>query len=410
MSGPRDLVDRVRAALGNDIPPAIGIAVSGGGDSLALMDLLHKALELEGTRLRAATVDHGLRPEAADEARHAGQIAAQLGIPHDVLSWDGTKATSNMQDAARQARYRLLTEWAAAHDLPTIALGHTRDDQAETVLMRLGRAAGVDGLSAMAPRRVEGGVELLRPLLDISREDLRAHLGAQGIAWCDDPSNDDPRFERVRVRQAIRTLAPLGIDSAALAQVAGNMARSRAALDWAVTRAAHGIVSVDAGDLLFDRAGLSSLPEELARRLFARAVAWIAGDTYPPRRTPLMALVAAAIRGEQTTLGGCRLLQTGDTARLCRERQAVEELESRTDAVWDGRWRLTGPYDDKLRIRALGDEGLKACKAWRETGRPRDALVASPAVWKGDRLVAAPLAGLENGWQAVCDTRGAFLR
>ncbi len=163
----------VRAAFGETPPRRIGIAVSGGGDSTALLLSLARGFAETGVTLHAATVDHGLRPEAAAEARAAAGQAADLGISHDTLRWQGWDGAGNLQDQARRARYALLSDWARGQGIPTVALGHTSDDRAETVLMRLGRAAGVDGLAAMHRERWVDGIRFLRPMLSLTREDLR---------------------------------------------------------------------------------------------------------------------------------------------------------------------------------------------------------------------------------------------
>ncbi|WP_158968861.1 tRNA lysidine(34) synthetase TilS [Chachezhania sediminis] len=403
-----DPVDRLRAALGLPLPPAIGVAVSGGGDSLALLHLLVRALDGTDVRLRAATVDHGLRPEAAAEAAHVAALARKLGVEHDMLHWNGGTASGNLQGAARQARYRLLTRWAHVHDLPELALGHTMDDQAETVLMRLGRASGVDGLAAMAATREVGGVLLIRPLLTFTRTELRDHLRRAGIGWCEDPSNDDSRFARVRARQALPDLASLGVDALALSEVAANMARAKQALDWAARQAAHAVVTVDGGDLIFGRRALADLPEEIARRLLAAALAWIAGPGYPPRRAPLAELAEAVKAGERMTLGGCLLLPEGDRARLCRELKAVAGLDTEAGALWDGRWIFEGPVVPGARVQVLGPEGLRQVKTWRDTRRPREALMASPALWLGGKVLSAPLAGLPGRHVLTSEGRGPF--
>ena len=141
----------------------------------------------------AATVDHGLRPGSGDEARQAGAAAQALGIPHEVLLWQRA-GSGNLMAAARDARLRLLSDWAHRHGLAAVVLGHTQDDQAETLMMRLNRGAGVDGLAAMAPLRAALGIRWLRPMLGLSRADLRHWLTARGIGWVDDPSNLNDDF------------------------------------------------------------------------------------------------------------------------------------------------------------------------------------------------------------------------
>lgn len=399
------LVQQIRAAFGPSVPERIGIALSGGGDSMAMMHLLVRAFPDDPSRFLAATVDHGLRSGSDNEAGQAGQAAGALGIGHDVLRWQGWDRQGNLQAEARAARYRLLTEWAAQKDIPVLALGHTMDDQAETVLMRLARSAGVDGLSGIPERRIENGIVLLRPMLRITRGALRDFLIQLGVEWSEDPSNDNPKFDRIRMRRAMGELAGLGLSVAALADVAFNQRKVREALDWYTFMAARDFATVDDGAVDFDLRRLRTLPDEIGRRLLARAFCWVSGNAYPPRRAPLLAAFAAARAGEATTLHGCILKCQGQHVHICREYNAVASTRCRANELWDGVWRLkpTAKAEvlcDKAEIRALGPDGLAQCPDWRETGRSWECLLASPSVWIGEELVAAPFAGSENGWRA----------
>ena len=401
MTGTDDpLVAAVAAQFADPLPERLGVAVSGGGDSVALLHLLHLCLTARGVVLHVATVDHGLRPDAATEAALVATMAAGLGLSHDILLWRGWDGAGNLQDRARRARLDLLTGWAQGRGIAVLALGHTADDQAETMLMRLGRAAGVTGLAGIPARREHGGITLLRPLLGQTRADLRAWLRRNAVGWIDDPSNDDPRFDRVRARRALEVLAPLGITVPVLAGVAQNLAQARKALDGYAFTAARELAAADAGDLLIDRAGLRLLPDETARRLLGVSLQWVGGGDYPPRRAALTGALAAIAAGTAASLGGWLVLARGKRVRICREYAAVRDLRCSADALWDRRWRLSGGDPAGCTIAALGRKGLKQCPQWRHTGRPAAALIASPALWRGDDLVAAPLAGGGGNWRA----------
>ena len=187
----------------------IGIAFSGGGDSTALMHLARDWAR--GRHLMVATVDHGLRAESAAEAVLCHRAAAGLGLPHATLLWQRGTEAGNLMAAARDARLRLLSGWAARNRLEAVLLGHTQDDQAETVLMRLARGSGVDGLAGMAPRRDAFAMTWLRPMLEVSRAELRDWLESRGIGWLDDPSNDNSDYDRVRIRKADAALAHIPV-------------------------------------------------------------------------------------------------------------------------------------------------------------------------------------------------------
>ena len=335
----RDVLERV---FGQAARPALGVAVSGGSDSMALLHLTADWCRDRGVPLQAATVDHGLRAAAAGEAAMVAQVCAALGVAHRTLLWQGWDGQGNLQDRARRARRRLLTDWAADRALGTVLLGHTADDQAETVLMRLARGSGVDGLAGMDAR---SGL-FLRPLLTVQRDALRDGLRARGVVWAEDASNDDPRFDRVRARQMLAVLAPLGLSRARLIETAGHMGRARATLWQAAAGFVASHVRAEAGDLLLDAEALDLRAGDSPGRVLAAAVQWIGGSPYRPRRDALTDAAQALRRGEARTLGGVRALPDGaGGARLTRELAAAAGPVAVRDgtALWDGRWRVTGP-------------------------------------------------------------------
>jgi tRNA(Ile)-lysidine synthase len=292
-----------------------------------------------------------------------------------------------------------------------VVLGHTRDDQAETLLMRLARGSGVDGLSAMAPARRAHGVLWLRPFLGVSREALRAELRVRGIGWVEDPSNADPRFLRVRARQALAALAGLGIDAEGLAATAARMRRARAALELQVEAALADHLREDRGTVLIER-GAMALPEEIRHRLFAHLLMALSGSPYRPRYEALRRWLAAG----QGPLMGCVLAPEGDALRLFREAAAVRDLEAPATGLWDGRWSAEGP--DPATLRAMGEAGLAQLSAqaaagqhphWRETGLSRPALAGLPGVWRDGAMIAAPLALWPAGWQLCARPLAATL-
>ena len=319
---------------------------------------------------------------------------------HETLHWTGWDGTGNLQDQARRARYALLTDWAHRNQISAIALGHTADDQAETVLMRLGRAAGVTGLSAMPFTRRQSGIDMLRPMLGITRQRLRDYLTGIGASWIEDPSNQDTRFDRIKAREALRTLAPMGITAESLSRVAENVAKANDALAVFTQDSARKVAASDSGDIQLDPAGFAALPDEIRRRLLVGAICWIAGPGYPPRQSSVDQALDALQKGQGASIGGCLVVPDGTKAWICREFNAVEAETAAIGAVWDNRWILTGPDTTGAEVRALGESGLLSLPDWRETGRPRLAVKSSPSVWQEDKLLAAPLAGFPNGWRA----------
>ncbi|MCD9148404.1 tRNA lysidine(34) synthetase TilS [Pseudophaeobacter flagellatus] len=395
------LVEHLRGQFSSDLPARIGIAVSGGGDSVALMHLLQDCFCDAPVELMVATVDHGLRPEAHQEAVQVADMARDLGLSHTLLRWtEGPTKTGNLQDQARRARYGLLTGWARQNGIAKLALGHTADDQAETVLMRLMRASGVNGLAAMPRRRTQDGITLIRPLLGLRRAELRAYLRSRGQTWIEDPSNQDERFDRIKTRKALGALEDLGLTVEALSTVAQNMGKAQRALGWYAFLAARDMIQHEVGAIVIELRKFRALPDEISHRLMSQALLWISGSQYPPRRQPMIDAVALAQRGGSLTLSGCRILGHKGNIWICREGAAVQQATALPGQIWDQNWRV---YAGKLKaceVRPLGEQGLKSCPDWRQIGCPAPVLEATPALWRGGDLMAAPLAGLSNGSRA----------
>lgn len=371
-------LDRLAADM-----PALGVAVSGGGDSVALM---HMAADwARGRRIMAATVDHGLRPDSAAEARQVGRAARALGLSHATLLWQRGTEAGNLMASARDARLRLLSGWAQRNGLSAVLLGHTADDQAETLLMRLGRGSGIDGLASMAEWRDAFGTRWLRPMLGAGRQELRDWLAARGIGWTDDPSNENEDFDRIRIRKAI---AATGLDVAALARAAGHIGEARDALSHYAAHAARDAV-IRNGSLTLPRRPYQDAPAEIRRRLIVAACRWITGADYPPRRNTVLHALNAIATGHRVTLDGALIEPAGDRIRLFREAAAALRAPGSPGGTWDNRWKISGLKPGQ-HVAALG-MGEVARVKWRLSGLGRDEAAASPAVWEGDRLVAAPL-------------------
>ncbi|OIQ30597.1 MAG: tRNA lysidine(34) synthetase TilS [Alphaproteobacteria bacterium MedPE-SWcel] len=403
------LTAEIGRQLGTSLPVSLGVAVSGGSDSLALMYLLADLVAGTETELHIATVDHGLRAESRDEAEQVAAHASGLGLSHDILTWQDPADGGNLQGAARAARYRLLADWARSRGIGHVAVGHTAEDQAETVLMRLRRASGVTGLSGMPVRHLRDGVEILRPMLGLRRSDLRDFLLSRNVSWIDDPSNLDRRFERVRIRDAFKALEPLGVTVEALTAVADNMRMAEAALSQATQAAATDMASVRYGAVMIDATGFEQLPEELARRLLVQALGYISGAGYPPRRTPLQDAMTALRDGRGATLQGGRVFRQGRSVWVCRELQAVRDLrlavptDGRAEVIWDHTWRISGgPLDAaETEIRPVGEDGIGHLSDWRQYGVPREVILPLPGVWTGEELLAIPVLQTGSAWSAA---------
>ncbi|WP_240705234.1 tRNA lysidine(34) synthetase TilS [Pacificoceanicola onchidii] len=409
--------DAMGQLIGPDFPSDIGLAVSGGGDSMAMLALAHNWAHRWGTRLWVMTVDHGLRAESADEAAMVAAECATLGHPHATLrwTWDGQ---GNLMDEARRARLELMSFWKGR--LSHVLVAHTLDDVAETFLMRLKRGSGVDGLSAMSTQRAlqdrpgdampdhDGTLPprlseeeakgrrpsfLYRPCLAMRREELRHYIRTLQVPWADDPSNDDPGYERVRMRRLLSVLESEGLPASALAHTASRLSEARRALNESTAKAWQvvGQEPMGTGDLLFDRDGFGLLPVEVQRRLIASGLRYVASTEYAPRAEKVETLWTRVLSGGGGTLNGCEIRHEGPRFRMFREYKAVES-ETPTDGLWDARWSFQ--LGRASHIAALGDAGWRQVAEKPEGAPPYHAARSLPALWQGDRLIACPALGL----------------
>ncbi|MCR4519990.1 MULTISPECIES: tRNA lysidine(34) synthetase TilS [Bosea] len=297
---------------------ALLVAVSGGPDSVALLALLAAWAQMPGRpALHAATVDHGLRPGSAEEAAAVAGLCAKLGVSHATLRWEGAKPASRVQAEARRARYALLANEARRLCSATLVTAHTLDDQAETMLMRLAHGSGPSGLAGMRERSEVDGIPLVRPLLGIPKERLVATAEARGLPFVRDPSNRDPRFERVRWREVMPVLAEQGLTAERLGRLAERMAR----LDEAAAHRASKIFveavlpNEAAGSRLrLDFSALVVEPEEIVLRVLGLALDAVRpeGEGYGrlERLEACGAVLIEAARAGSTarrTLSGCVL-------------------------------------------------------------------------------------------------------
>ena len=296
-------IERFRRDLDAVVAPetSIGLAVSGGPDSLALLLL---AAEARPLRVEAATVDHALRPESRAEAETVAQLCERLGVPHAILTaeWE-QKPETGIQERARLMRYRLLGNWARERGLTSLATAHHVDDQAETLLMRLARGAGVKGLAGMRPvgRAAANAIALVRPLLGWRHSELEAVCASAGVVPVQDPSNEDEQFERVRVRKALA--AAEWIDPAAIAASAAHLAEADGALHWATTLEWQRAVTEGQGQIVYKP---TDAPREIRRRIIRRAILAFAseGGGADLRGRELDQVLAALRTGRRATLRG----------------------------------------------------------------------------------------------------------
>jgi len=327
------------ATLGGTWPGAV--AVSGGGDSVALMRLLADwAKAQNNTPPVVLTVDHGLQPDSHKNAEQARKLARGLGLSMQVLLWKGPKPSADIEAEARTARYRLMASWCREHHVGALYLAHTLDDQAETFLLRLARGSGLDGLSAMKPVSALpipefAEITLVRPLLDIRRAELREFLNSRGLQWSEDPMNTDPRFARSRLRAAWPQLTALGLLPTRIADAARHLGRAREALETITAEFLQRGVRHQSGAALLDPIRLKLLPREIGMRSLATLLCLVSGEEYRPRFESLERLFDSIVGAELNggaTLHGCIVApapvrdQVFGTATLTISREAERRI------------------------------------------------------------------------------------
>ena len=266
--------EAIKGILSSPLSGKLGIAVSGGSDSLALL-LLGAVSDFP---IEAVTVDHGMRPEAAEEARFVAQICQQIGVPHQILT---TKIEANgegMQAAARIRRYALMSKWAKEKNVGALMTAHHADDQAETFLMRAARGSGLNGLAAIRPDVVitaEGQkLRLLRPLLGFTRSALAEIVEKAGFTFVSDPSNDNPHYDRTHFRRLLK--ASPWINRQHIAEAARYCQQSEEAIEWVTAKEAAARIRKKGEVLYLDP---TELPIEILRRLVLRAMETLTGNT-----------------------------------------------------------------------------------------------------------------------------------
>lgn len=432
----RSLDQRFSDAMGDLLGPAfpgeIGLAVSGGGDSMAMLTLAHNWTRAWGVKLWVVTVDHGLRPESASEAAMVARECATLGWPHATLRWhwDGT---GNLQDAGRRARLDLIGRWRGG--LRHVLMAHTRDDVAETFLMRLKRGSGVEGLSAMRARRNipdphigakealpkadisgemppplplslpadhSGGFEIIRPCLTMRRSELRHYLTVLKTPWAEDPSNEDQKYDRVRMRRLLEDLQEVGLGVDRLSQTADRLRRAqdalrqRAAQVWRDVGREGRTGFAPTGDILFARDGFAQIERDTQLRLLAGALQFVATAPYRPREEPLEAVLDRVLAGGAATLHGCEIRAERDDLRVYREEKPLTSLKTTVgDArLWDQRWAIALSDAPGVQIGCLGDEGWRQLEKSTDKLAPYHAARSLPALWDGAHLYACPALGI----------------
>ena len=361
---------------------SFGVAVSGGSDSVALLMLLAPWAHKNNKKIFVVTVDHGLRSAAADEALYVQRLCQKNNLQHEILKIESI-VSGNIQAWARDNRYQVISEWAHKNKIRSVFLGHTQDDQAETVLLRLGRGSGVDGLAAMQPESLRENIKWLRPLLNIQRNDLREFLKFENIAFVDDPSNDDMKFHRIKIRNFLANTNEFGLNAKRLTETASRMAQARDVLNQvAFEFAKENMLVTKIGSLTVDLSNFHKQLPETKFRVLSYAVKWVTGNHYGARAKTLEKALIDSLDGKVRTFSGCMLTKNKEKLHIFREYNAVKNSPL-VSSIWDNKWLVP----ENSHVRACGLDGLHQIENWKSCNLPKQALVSMPTIWENSNLV-----------------------
>jgi tRNA(Ile)-lysidine synthase len=388
----------------DEIRPRIAVAVSGGGDSLALVLLMQGWIKARGGQMLALTVDHQLRADSTAEAAEVQKLLCVRGIDHDILVWRGDKPATHVQELAREARYNLLLQACRERGFPVLAVAHNVEDQIETFWMRLAHGSGVDGLSAMAARRTVEGILVIRPVLLFPRGRLRETCTHYKMNWVEDPSNQNERFLRVKLRRFEEFLTDEGLTPSRLALTVQKLNDAREALHVMTERASAECVVLHAeGYVSLKMAAWKQAPREIQRRVLVQLLMMLSSQPYHAGfdliEQTRVDLYNPSFAGK--TLSGCEIFPgRGGDMIVVREADVVERsVRVEENKVWDRRFVVSGFHGESLEIGALGEAGLSELrKNMGNSGTASQKLEALPfkvkrvlpALRQGGNLLAVP--------------------
>jgi tRNA(Ile)-lysidine synthase len=417
------------ASIGSLIgtPPRIGVALSGGMDSMTLTLLLQEWVASLNGILFSFTVDHGLRENSRAEALQVSAWMQKRGIPNEILTWaheDQEIPTTRLQERARTARFELLLKACRDHQLSALFLAHTQDDQAETFLMRLAHQSGVDGLSAIRPIEKRAGIYLMRPLLEVSKSTLQETLSKRfNHPYVEDLSNQNASFERVRIRQASSLLRSLGITPEVLTNVIEKQNHASQALEMITMLTLKKAFTLDPlGFGILERQALVRQPYEIKRRVFERILRAFSPTLYSPRGHAIHTLINTLESKErvQKTLAGLLIEKKGTQIFFYREPKALEGKEIKLitpqNFQWDHRFEVEFDRDAKLpkalNLKALGVQGrLDITRIMPKlTELPKKALETLPSFWDTGTLWSVPALNMNASIQTSVASWDTFFK
>ena len=384
---------------------ACGIAVSGGSDSMALFHMLADWKSDNKPKIFVASVDHGLRPESKSEVAFVKKICEKEKVEHTSLSPTThlSNVQGNLQNNARSARYQLLRNWAISKNLQCVFLGHTLDDQEENLLMRFFRGSGVDGLAGMKKKSIRSGVLWVRPLLKFRKEELRNYLRDNNYSWINDPSNDDEKYQRVKMRKLLEQLKSSSLISPNFVKTSDHMLRASKLLRGKAVSSSKSILSRnDVGQIIFEVEKFSELFEDTQYRILSGIISWFSGRFYKPRFSKLENIYRKLtdVRNlKGATLGGTVFKKKNGIVTVTRELASINEnyLIENEKFIWDNRWLITlkPGIRVKLYVKPFGLVGSDELKIFIKSDHDKSALATMPMITSDKAIKFVPLSNMK---------------
>ena len=386
----------------------IGLAVSGGGDSIAMLVLASEWAILNKTKIYVVTVNHNLRKEAKEEIIFTREFTKKLGFSHSSLDWRRPSKAGNLQSQASLARKKLISDWAKENNIKTVLLAHTIDDQVETILMRFSRGSGVDGLVGMKKLIEIHGISWLRPLLNITRSNLRKFLKFKKINWVEDPTNEDRKFLRVKSRNIISQLKEIGINTDLVVNTSVRMENAKKVLDDVAVEAFNNFITLKKwGDIEVNKDIFNYCREDTILRTLAGIIKGISGSVYRPRYRELKNF-AEGLNNKNfkaRTLSGVLARAISQNKIVLRREPShplcVSNLKPK-NFIWDGRWLvfLTKPLSKSEYIGPLGNNGYQQIKTQIENKKNNECFLSTPTLFIEDKVISSP--AFEYGYGISC--------
>ncbi len=393
----------------------LAVAVSGGADSMCLCLLMNLWARSNGLCIVALTVDHLLRAESTAEAEKVLYWMQQRGIEHHTLSWKKESPPANLQDSARQARYKLLIEWCSQNHVKYLALAHNLDDQFETVMQRLAHHSGPSGLAGIPLARSTEHVKILRPLLNYSKSQIIETLRHLNQEWIEDPSNQNTKFTRIKIRQQQERWSSYGLSKERVLQLKQKMVQQRMLKESQVQDfLAQHMTSHAEGYVLLDYEHLIAQDSQLLELTIIHLLKFVSGRIYPPRQENLNHAIYQISLRHNTTIHGCILQLWQGKLLICREAHNMEptkNFQGLETVIWDNRYQITlkdSPELDDARIQSLDNSWLDLKSNPHLMSLPTAVRPTLPSIWLKERLLCVPHLDYDGNLDVVKECKLLF--